>query len=305
MTLPAPSRLTGATATGSYLDKLAARTAATKTVLCLGLDPDPSALPAGFTPDVRGLEAFARLVLDAALPFAAAVKPNLAFYEALGSAGIAALERLRASIPADVPVILDGKRGDIGSTATRQAVALFDVLGADAVTVNPYLGAAAIEPLLERADRFAYLLCRTSNPGAGDLQDLVVAADPSRDAPAEPLWARVARLAPRWGRGGTVGLVVGATAPDELRAIRRIAPGLPFLVPGVGVQGGDIDAVLEAGPAVALPNGPRPGGGLIVNVSRAIAGAATGARRGDNGGDPAELVAAAARSWAERLPVLR
>lgn len=304
MTLPSPSRMTGATTAGSYLDKLAARTAATKTVLCLGLDPDPTALPAGFAPDVRGIEAFARLVLDAALPFAAAVKPNLAFYEALGSAGIAALERLRASIPADVPVILDGKRGDIGSTATRQAVALFDVLGADAVTVNPYLGAAAVDPLLGRADRFAYLLCRTSNPGAGDLQDLVVAADPSRDAPAEPLWARVARLAPRWGPGDTVGLVVGATASDELRAIRRIAPGLPFLVPGVGAQGGPVDAVLDAGPAVALSNGRRPGGGLLVNVSRAIAGAATGAGRGGNRGDPAELVATAARSWAERLPVL-
>lgn len=296
--------MTGVTAAGSYLDKLAARTAATKTVLCLGLDPDPSAMPAGFTADARGLEAFVRLVLDEALPYAAAVKPNLAFYEALGSAGIAALERLRTSIPADVPVILDGKRGDIGSTAARQAVALFDVLGADAVTVNPYLGAAAIGPLLERVDRFAYVLCRTSNPGAGELQDLVVAADPGRDAPAEPVWARVARLATGWGPGGTVGLVVGATAPEELRAIRRIAPGLPFLVPGVGAQGGDVEAVIEAGPAVALPNGPRPGGGLLVNVSRAISGAAIDAGRGTGGGDPAELLAAAARSWAERFPVL-
>jgi orotidine-5'-phosphate decarboxylase len=176
VTLPAAG--TVASRTGSaYLDRLAARSAATRTVLCLGLDPDPAALPSGFSPDLAGVEAFASLVLDAALPFAAAVKPNLAFYEAFGSAGLAALERLRRRIPSDVPVVLDAKRADIGSTAARQAVALFDVLGADAVTVSPYLGEEAITPLLERTDRFAYVLCRTSNPGAGELQSLVVERD--------------------------------------------------------------------------------------------------------------------------------
>jgi len=122
---------------GTYLERLATRTASTGTVLCLGLDPDPAALPAGFEPDIRGVEAFARLVLEAASPFAAAVKPNLAFFEAFGSAGIAALERLRATLPGDLPVVMDAKRGDIGSTAARQAVALFDGLGADAITVSP------------------------------------------------------------------------------------------------------------------------------------------------------------------------
>ncbi|MGK2849888.1 MAG: orotidine-5'-phosphate decarboxylase, partial [Candidatus Limnocylindrales bacterium] len=283
--------------TATYLDRLAARSAATGTVLCLGIDPDPSGLPPGFSPDLTGLERFAALLIEAAVPVAAAVKPNLAFFEAYGSAGLAALERLRARIPADVPVIADAKRGDIGSTAARQAVALFDALGADAVTVNPYLGSTAVAPLLDRLDRFAYLLCRTSNPGAGELQDLAVAPDPAQDAPAERLHERVARLATTWGPGGTVGLVVGATAPRELAAIRSIAPGLAFLVPGVGAQGGDIDPVLADGPATAAPAGGGAGGGLLVNVSRGIAGAA----REDAPGDPFERVAQAAASWARRL----
>ena len=274
-------------------------------MLCLGLDPDPTALPAGFTADVRGIERFAALVLEAAMPFAAAVKPNLAFFEAFGSAGIAALERLRATIPADVPVIVDAKRGDIGSTAARQAVALFEALGADAVTVNPYLGEEAIRPLLEQTDRFAYVLCRTSNPGAGEVQGLEVAADAALGAPAEPLWARIARRATEWGPGGTVGLVVGATAPIELQAVRGIAPGLALLVPGVGAQGGDVEAVLRDGPATAHPAGSRPGGGLLVNVSRAIAGAAVEADPAGASSDPFERVSAAARDWAAKLPVLR
>jgi len=289
--------------TGAYLDRLAARSAASRTVLCLGLDPDPEALPDGFSRDLAGVERFAALLLEAALPHAAAVKPNLAFFEAFGSPGMAVLERLRAAIPDDVPVVADAKRGDIGSTAARQATALFDVLAADAVTVNPYLGEEAIAPLLARADRFAYVLCRTSNPGAGEVQGLRVNADAATGAPKEPLHARIARRAAGWGPGGTVGLVVGATAPDELRAIRAIAPGLAFLVPGVGAQGGEVEPVLEAGQASAPPAGGRPGGGLLVNVSRAIAGAASSAGGGVPS-DPLERVAAAAREWAGRLPVL-
>jgi orotidine-5'-phosphate decarboxylase len=289
--------------TAGYLERLAARSAATGSVLCLGLDPDPDALPDGFSRDLPGIERFAALVLEAAVACAAAVKPNLAFYEAFGSAGIAALERLRATIPSDVPVVIDAKRADIGSTAARQAVALFDALGADAVTVNPYLGEEAIAPLIARADRFAYVLCRTSNQGAGELQGLRVAADATIDAPEEPLHARVARRAVSWGSGGTVGLVIGATAPEELRSIRAIAPGLAFLVPGIGAQGGDVGAVLREGPATGAPAAGRPGGGLLVNVSRGIAGAATTAESG-GAGDPLELIAAAARAWAARLPVL-
>jgi orotidine-5'-phosphate decarboxylase len=289
---------------GSFLDRLAARSAARGTVLCLGLDPDPAALPDGFRPDLSGVEAFARLLLEFALPFAAAVKPNLAFFEAFGSAGLASLERLRATIPAEVPVVLDAKRGDIGSTAARQAVALFDGLGADAVTVNPYLGSEAVGPLLERLDRFAYVLCRTSNPGASEVQGLVVEADAALDAPAEPLWARIARRAQAWGPGGTVGLVVGGTAAADLRAIRAIAPGLPMLVPGIGAQGGDAEAVVRDGPARTPPAGDRAGGGLLVNVGRGIAEAAFEESPKARDADPGERLAEAARSWASRLPVL-
>jgi len=287
-----------------YLERLAARTATVGSVLCLGIDPEPSALPTGFPANVTGIERFARLLLDAAVPYAAAVKPNLAFWEALGSPGIAALERLRALVPADVPFIADAKRGDIGSTAERQAVALFDTLGADAVTVNPYLGEEAIASLLARADRFAYVICRTSNPGAGELQGLEVAADAVVGYPAEPLWARVARRAASWGPGGTVGLVVGATAPSELVAIRDIAPALAFLVPGVGAQGGEVAPVLASGPATAPPAGACHGGGLLVNVSRAIARAAVGEPPPGASGDPGERLAAAAAGWSSTLAVL-
>lgn len=287
--------MTGPAAT--YLERLAARSAAVGTVLCVGLDPDPAALPPGFPSDVRGIERFAALVIEATAPYAASIKPNLAFFEAFGSAGLAALERLRAAIPADVPVVMDAKRGDIGTTAARHAAALFDGLGADAVTVSPYLGEEAIRPLLERGDRFAYVLCRTSNPGAGELQDLLVSG-------GDPLWAVVARRAATWGPGGTVGLVVGATAPAELAAIRELAPGLAMLVPGVGAQGGSIEAVLAAGPATAPPAGGRPGGGLLVNVSRGIAGSVVSGAGQGTSADLAERLLEAARSWAARLPVL-
>jgi orotidine-5'-phosphate decarboxylase len=283
----------------SYLERLAARTRAVGSVLCVGLDPVPDALPAGFPATLAGVERFCEVLLEAALPHAAAVKPNLAFFEAFGSAGVAALERIRGRVPADVPFIADAKRADIGTTAARQAVALYDILGCDAVTANPYLGSEAIEPLIGRGDRFAYLLCRTSNPGAGELQGLEVAADQALGAPAEPLYARVARRAQAWGPGGTVGLVVGATAPAELERIRGIAPGLALLVPGVGAQGGEVEPVLRYGPAVAAPAGGRPGGGLLVNVSRGIAGAAGSATAVDVG----ERLAAAAAEWSARLRV--
>ena len=298
-----------------YLGRLAKRSLQVGSVLCLGVDPQPETLPEGFPATIRGIERFCEILIDATLPYVAAVKPNLAFFEAFGSGGMAALERLRGRVPADVLFVADAKRGDIGSTASRQAVALYDILGADAITANPYLGSEAIEPLLARGDRFAYLLCRTSNPGAGELQGLAVAADSAAGAPAEPLYARVARRAQMWGPGGTVGLVVGATAPLELERIRGIAPGLAMLVPGVGAQGGDVDAVLRFGPAVDGPAGGRPGGGLLVNVSRGISGAAgkTGsapasaapsAAPGSVGPtDLAERLAMAAQEWSVRLRV--
>jgi orotidine-5'-phosphate decarboxylase len=288
----------------SYLERLAARSAAVGSVLCIGLDPDPDRLPDGFSRDLRGIERFATMLVEAATPYAAAVKPNLAFFEAYGSAGMAVLERLRARLPADLPVVADAKRGDIQTTVARQAVALFDHLGADAVTIAPYVGEEGLQPFLDRPDRFAYVLCRTSNPGAAELQALHVDADTSIDAPAEHLFLRVARRAATWGPGGTVGLVVGATAPDELRAVRATVPGLPILIPGVGSQGGDLDAALQHGPAQPADGTVRPGRGLLINVSRGVAGAALGppSDRASTGLEP--RLAAAARDWAARLPVL-
>jgi orotidine-5'-phosphate decarboxylase len=272
----------------SYLARLDLRITAVGTALCLGVDPDPASLPDAFSRDVAGVERFASLILDAAAPRAAAVKFNLAFYEAFGSAGIAALERLRARVPKEVPFIADAKRADIGSTAARQAAAIFDALGADAVTLNPYLGRDALEPFLSQTDHFAYVLCRTSNAGAAEFQGL--------DTQGQPLFLAVARRVAAWAQDGApVGLVVGATAPAELAQVRAAAPTLPFLVPGLGAQGGDADAVLAAGPATAGSASAVRGGALLVNVSRAIASSALGP------GDPATALAAAADHWAALL----
>jgi orotidine-5'-phosphate decarboxylase len=269
---------------GRYLGTLAARCELVGSCLCLGIDPDPEGFPEGFPPDAEGLERFARLLLDAALPYAAAVKANVAFFEAFGSAGVAALERLRGLVPPGVPFIADAKRADIGSTSARYAAALFDALGADAVTANPYLGRDALEPLLERRDRFVYVLARTSNPGAAEFQDL--------ELDGEPLYLHVARRAGTWAQEHPgIGLVVGATAPLELAAIRAAVPALPFLVPGLGSQGGQVSAVLEHGPAGAGPAESLRGRGLLVNVSRAIAGEARQAA------DPGQAIAQAAARW--------
>ena len=275
----------------AYLARLGRRIAASGTVLCVGLDPDPAALPDGFPPDVHGISRFARLMVEACAPLAAAFKPNLAYFEAFGSPGLAALEALRATIPTNVPVVVDAKRGDIGTTAARQAAAIVAGLGADAVTVNPYLGLDAVAPFVERG-AFCYVLSRTSNPSASEVQDLALAS-------GEKVHERVAAIAAGWDRGGgTIGLVVGATAPAELAALRRLVPGLPFLVPGVGTQGGSLEAALRDGPATSGLASTQPAGALLVNVSRGIARSALGTR------DPGEALAEAAAGWAARLPVL-
>jgi orotidine-5'-phosphate decarboxylase len=286
----------------SYLERLGARIEATGAVLCIGLDPHPDELPRRFSRDADGVARFARLIVEASASVAAAFKPNLAFFEAFGPAGLAALETLRAAIPEAIPVVVDAKRGDIGSTAARQAVALVDRLRADAVTVNPYLGIDAVEPFLE-AGAFAYVLCRTSNPSAGELQDLIIETPGGTRLPQnlpERLHERVARAAAGWdARRGVVGLVVGATAPGEMGEVRRAAPGLPFLVPGAGAQGGSVEAALHDGPATDPPAGDVPGGALLVNVSRAIAQAGL-----VDGADPERAVAEAAEAWRARLQVL-
>jgi orotidine-5'-phosphate decarboxylase len=281
----------------AYLERLGTRIETVGSCLCLGLDPDPDALPPGFAAGVAGIERLARMLLHEAGPYAAAVKANVAFFEAFGSAGIAALERIRAEVPPELPFILDAKRADIGSTAARQAVALFDALGADAVTANPYLGLDALEPLLGRDERFVYLLCRTSNPGAADIQDLVIAGEGSGAGGERlPLYLHVARLAAAWAaKYPRLGLVCGATAPTEMALVREAAPELPFLVPGVGAQGGDLAAVQEHGPARSGAAGEVRGGALLVNVSRSIAAPAAVAD------DPATAIRAAARDWSAKL----
>jgi orotidine 5'-phosphate decarboxylase subfamily 2 len=287
-----------------YLVRLARRTAAARTTLCLGIDPTPDLLPEGWPAGLAGIERLARLLVEAAAPHAAAVKPNLAFFEAFGSDGLAALERILAVLPPGVLVVVDGKRGDIASTAARQAVALFDALGADAVTVNPYLGLEPLADFVTRPDRFAYVLCRTSNPGAGEFQELLVPPDDRLGAPPEPLYLRVARRVAAEGLAERAGLVVGATAPAELASLRDLVPGLAFLVPGVGAQGGDAAAVLAAGPATAAPAGIGVGGGLLVNVSRAVASAVRETSRPGISSDPGDRLAAAAARWASTLAVL-
>ncbi|HVA85245.1 MAG TPA: orotidine-5'-phosphate decarboxylase [Candidatus Saccharimonadales bacterium] len=292
--------------TAAFLERLGARSAATGTVLCLGLDPDPEQLPQGFTADMRGVEAFARLLIETAAPFAAAIKPNLAFFEAFGGDGLRALERICDELPGDLPLIIDAKRGDIATTAARQAEAIVGRLHADAVTLNPYVGFDAIEPFLAIGDAFVYVLCRTSNPTAAQLQGLHVTPDDVAGWPGEPLFARVARQASSWAPPTRIGLVVGATAPRELAQIRAIASDRALLVPGVGAQSGDVAAVLSVGRATSGPAASQPGGGLLVNVSRGISSAASASSTKPVGSsaDAGERIAEAAREWAGRVPVL-
>lgn len=260
------------------LDRLRARIARLGAPLCLGIDPYPDALPDELPRDVSGIERFARGLVEAASEYAVAVKVNVAFFEAFGSTGWAALERLVADLPADHFLVLDAKRGDIGSTAERYAASLFGLLGADAVTLSPYLGEDTVEPFLAYPGRVVYLVTRTTNPSAGTLQDLHVGS--------APLHEHVATWAAGSWPDGRVGLVVGATAPAELARLRRIVPALGFLVPGVGAQDGDLAAAIEHCHGTAAPG--------LVSISRGIAAASQG-----DGWRAA--AAASAQSWLGRM----
>jgi orotidine-5'-phosphate decarboxylase len=225
--------------------------------LCVGLDPVSARLPEVVREATSPFLAFSQAIVEATSDLVCAYKPNLAFWLAEGVEGLRALQDTIALIPEDVPVILDAKFGDVGHTAAALARAAFDQLAADAVTANPYLGLDALRPFLERGDRGIFLLARTSNPSAPDLQDLLIEE--------VPLFETVARLAEDWDRGfpGTCGLVVGATYPGELARLRAVAPGLPFLVPGVGSQGGSLEAAVTHGPTA-------DGIGPVINSSRGI-----------------------------------
>jgi uridine monophosphate synthetase len=222
-------------------------------LLCVGLDPHVADLS---TPTAAAARAFCLRLIEQTADLAIAYKPNAAFFELFGPEGWAALKDVVDEIPPGIPVILDAKRGDIASTADAYATSAFAELGATAITLNPYLGHDSLTPFLSDPSKGAFLLCKTSNPGSGDLQDLALAE-------GGLLYEKVARLAQRWNTGDNLGLVVGATHPDALKRVRAIAPDLWFLAPGIGAQGGDLAQALDAGLRA-------DGLGLLIPLSRAL-----------------------------------
>ena len=267
----------------TFLDMLRDATAQNNSLLCVGLDPEPTRFPAGMAGDSRKIYDFCAAIVDATADLVCAFKPQIAYFAAHSAED--QLERLmqhmRANAP-HVPVILDAKRGDIGSTAEQYAKEAFERYGADAVTLSPFMGFDSIEPYLTYHGKGAFLLCRTSNPGGDTRQTQRLAS-----VDGQPLmYEYVARLAQGpWNKNGQLGLVVGATYPQEIERVRAIAPTLPLLIPGVGAQGGDAAATVRAG--------LREGGPIIVNSSRSILYAS----KGDD-------FAAAARTEAERTRVV-
>jgi orotidine 5'-phosphate decarboxylase subfamily 2 len=267
----------------SFLEK---RVDDCSSLLCIGLDPHVSDLSTGSRqrlpePTAASALDFCLRLVKATAPYAAAFKPNAAFFEVFGPAGWTALRQVIEAVQEEsdrrgslIPVILDAKRGDIASTAEAYARSTFEQLGAHAITLNPYLGRDSIEPFLVYPEKGVFLLCKTSNPGANDVQDLPVVSrrlsgdgEPptaNHQSPTVLLYEHVAHLAQTWNTRNNIGLVVGATQPEALTRVRAAAPDLWFLSPGVGAQGGDL--------AVALQSGLRPDGrGMLINVSRSIA----------------------------------
>jgi orotidine-5'-phosphate decarboxylase len=241
------------------LQKFNRRADSAQSLLCVGLDADFAKIPERFKARKYPQFEFGKWVIDQTAEFAAAFKPNTAFYEARGAQGWAELkmtvEYMRANHP-EIVTVCDAKRADIGNTNQGYVTAIFDDLGFDAVTLHPYLGYEALEPFFARKDKACIVLCRTSNPGAGEFQDMC--------ADGKPLWQAVAeKVSHEWNTNGNCMLVVGATYPDEMRVIREIAPEMTFLVPGVGAQGGDVNAVVSAGL-------DRHYKGLMISASRSI-----------------------------------
>jgi orotidine-5'-phosphate decarboxylase len=247
----------------NFMQALKQRWTDANSLVCVGLDPEPAKFPAHLRTHHDAVFEFNRAIIDATAEYVCCFKPQIAHFAALGAED--ALTRLIAHVHAwhpGVPVILDAKRGDIGSTAQNYVAEAFERHRADAVTVNPYLGRDSVQPFLDRADKGVVILCRTSNPGAGDLQDLKV--------DGRPLYQHVAeKVAREWNSHGNCALVVGATWPDQLREVRAIVGDLPFLVPGVGAQGGDVAKLVAAGKT-------GTGDGLIISSSRAILYAGSG-----------------------------
>ncbi len=235
-------------------------------LLCVGLDVDPERVPEPLKGHADWVYEFNLGIIEATSDLVCAYKPNLAFYEALGTEGLDALTRTVRAMPPGVVVIGDAKRGDVGHTARAYARALFDSFGFDALTASPYLGRDSVEPFLAYEDRGVFLLCKTSNPGSGDFQDLSCEAPEGR----LPLYQVVAIRAREWNARGNVGLVVGATYPRQLAAVRQLAPELPLLIPGVGAQAGDLKATVLHGTDAA-------GELAVINSSRQVIHASLGA----------------------------
>lgn len=249
----------------SFSDRLRETIRRKDSLLCVGLDVDPARVPEPLKGRDDWVYRFNLGIMEATADLVCAYKPNLAFYEALGASGMEGLRKTLAAVPEGVLVIGDGKRGDVGHTARAYARSLFDDLGFDAATVNPYLGGDSVEPFLEYADRGVILLCKTSNPGSGDFQDLRC----STPWGEIPLYQAVALRAREWNSRGNLGLVVGATYPEELRAVRALAPEMPFLIPGVGAQAGDLEKTIAYGTDDA-------GEMAVVNSSRQVIHASLG-----------------------------
>lgn len=261
-----------------FLVKLAKAIRENRSFVCVGLDPDPSLMPEGLS-----VLDFNRAIIRATSEFACAFKPNFAFYEASGIEGMTALRETIKIIPPHIPVIADAKRSDIGNTAKAYARGIFDHFGFDACTVNPYLGSDAVEPFLQYKDKGIFVLCRTSNAGAADFQSLECETPEG----TKKLYEIVAEKANAWNKNGNVGLVVGATYPEELKALRASYPDIPFLIPGIGAQGGDLTFTAKNGL-------DRERQRTVINSSRQILYASRGS-------DFAEAAAKAARTMRDQI----
>ena len=238
----------------NFIEKLSNIVRKSNSLLCIGLDPDPTLMP-----ERMGVFEFNKAIIDATADLVCAYKPQFAFYEALGEEGMDALRRTIKYIPRDILSIADAKRGDIGNTSRAYAQAIFSDLNCDAATINPYLGFDSIEPFIQYRDKGVFILCRTSNPGAKDFQSLLCQIDDG----TRPLFEIVAIKAREWNTYGNIGLVMGATYPEELKLIRQSNPEMPLLIPGIGVQGGDVALTVRYG---ADAKGER----AIINSSRQI-----------------------------------
>lgn len=240
-----------------FVEKLVSAARANDSWLCVGLDPEPERLPSG----ISMLE-FCRAIIEATHDLVCAFKPNAAFFEGVGADGWITLKAVIESVPKHIPVILDAKRGDIGNTASAYARSAFERMGADAVTVNPYMGYDSLKPFVDYQEKGVFVLCRTSNPGSADFQSL--------EFDGKPLYRAVADKVAEWNTCGNLGLVVGATQPEELNNIRQSYPEMPLLIPGVGMQGGSLEQ--------AVKYGINPDGELaIINSSRQVIYASSGA----------------------------